>query len=443
MSAPRILLLAGDPVEAAACGLALEAGLPGATVSTERTAAAGLSAARSGAFDVVVAGTELSDGHELDVVRSLADDPGAPPVVVVLGRGAERLAAAALAAGADDVLVVGADFAVALANSAAIAFGRALHARRRRGLIALGERLDDEGDCKAVLDTAVTGLALTLDADAVSAWLSSPGLETAAHLAIPLADSPDPLAAVFDEAPAPGEALVRLPETAGEPAYVWVASSLDDSVLIAVSRSEDSWPPDDARWLELAAHATMGALARTLQRERTRAESDGDPVTGLPAERRFLAAVEAESERARRHAASVAMLLLEVDGLDDVRTQHGEDVVRAILRDTGEAVARSVRGYDIAARVGPQGFGVLLPAADRAEAEVVAERIRSAIAGVEFAAVGRVTVSLGLAVYPEAVESVHGLVDAAEEALLVGRRTGDAVVAAPARRTNEPPAGRW
>src|SRR4051794_40747166 len=102
MSAPRILLLAGDPVEAAACELALETGLPGAEVVTERTAAGGLSAARGGGFDVVVAGTELSDGHELDVVRSLAGEPGAPPMVVVLGRGAERLAAAALAAGADD-----------------------------------------------------------------------------------------------------------------------------------------------------------------------------------------------------------------------------------------------------------------------------------------------------------------------------------------------------
>ena len=376
-------------------------------------------------------------------MRSLAADPGAPPVIVVLGRGAERLAAAALGAGADDALVVGSDFAVALADSVATAFGRSVHARRRRALVALGERLDHEGDRKSVLDAAVVGLALTLEADAVSAWLSSPGSETAAHLAVPLADSPDPLAAGFDEAPAPGEVLLRLPEEAGRPAYAWVASSVQDSVLLAVSRPEASWPPDDARWLELAAHATMGALARALDRERTRAESDGDPVTGLPAERRFLAAVEAESERARRHAAAVSMLLLEVDGLEDVHREHGDDIVRAILRETGEAVARSVRGYDVAARVGADGFGVLLPAADRAEAEVVAERIREAIAAVEFPAVGRVTVSLGLAVYPEAVESVGGLVEAAEQALLVGRRSGDAVVAAPARRMDEPPAGRW
>jgi GGDEF domain-containing protein len=53
--------------------------------------------------------------------------------------------------------------------------------------------------------------------------------------------------------------------------------------------------------------------------------------------------------------------------------------LQAILREAGEAVAGSVRRYDLAARVGPHGFGVLLPAADRAEAEVVAGRIRRSV----------------------------------------------------------------
>jgi len=107
------------------------------------------------------------------------------------------------------------------------------------------------------------------------------------------------------------------------------------------------------------------------------------------------------------------------------------------------AVAGSVRGYDLAARVGPQGFGVLLPGADRAEAEVVAQRIRAGVAAIEFPAVGRVTVSLGLAAFPETVDAVPTLLEAAEQALLIGRRSGDAVVAAPVRKTDEPPAGHW
>jgi DNA-binding response OmpR family regulator len=97
-ASPRILVLSCDALEAAACELALETGLPGSAVTTERSAKAGLGAARGGGFDVVVAGTDLPDGHELDVVRSLAGDPAAPPVVVMLGPGSERLSAAALAA---------------------------------------------------------------------------------------------------------------------------------------------------------------------------------------------------------------------------------------------------------------------------------------------------------------------------------------------------------
>jgi diguanylate cyclase (GGDEF)-like protein len=173
---------------------------------------------------------------------------------------------------------------------------------------------------------------------------------------------------------------------------------------------------------------------------RTRADADGDVITGLPGERRFLAALEAESERAQRQKPPVALLLLEVDRLDRVRDRFGDEVVHAILR---EAVAGSVRSYDLAARVGPQGFGVLLPGADRAEAEVVAQRIRAGVAAIEFPAMGRVTVSLGLAAFPEAVDAVPSLLEAAEQALLIGRRSGDVVVAAPARETDEPPAGRW
>jgi len=116
---------------------------------------------------------------------------------------------------------------------------------------------------------------------------------------------------------------------------VWAASGADD-VLLAVLREDEGWPPDDARWLVLAAHTTMGAVARVLERERMRADADGDVITGLPSERRFLAALEAESERAQRQRAPVALLLLEVDRLDRVRDQFGDEVVHAILREAGE-----------------------------------------------------------------------------------------------------------
>jgi len=105
-----------------------------------------------------VAGTDLPDGHELDVVRSLAAEPDSPPVVAMPGAGSERLAAAALAAGAEEALAARADFTVALADSVAIADGRALHARRRRGMVELGERLDAESRSRACSTLPSPGL---------------------------------------------------------------------------------------------------------------------------------------------------------------------------------------------------------------------------------------------------------------------------------------------
>jgi hypothetical protein len=59
------------------------------------------------------------------------------------------------------------------------------------------------------------------------------------------------------------------------------------------------------------------------------------------------------------------------------------------------------------------------------------------------AAACELALETGLPGYPEAVDSVPGLLEAAEQALLVGPRSGDAVVAARARHNDEPPAGRW
>ena len=59
------------------------------------------------------------------------------------------------------------------------------------------------------------------------------------------------------------------------------------------------------------------------------------------------------------------------------------------------------------------------------------------------AAACELALETGLPAYTEAVDSVPGLLEADEQALLVGRRSGEAVVAAPARHDDEPPAGRW
>jgi hypothetical protein len=97
-----------------------------------------------------------------------------------------------------------------------------------------------------VLEAAVGGLALILDADGASIWLSSPAGAWEGHLAAPLSANPDELATQFDAAPVAGEVLVPVPGEVGEPGLVWAASGPDD-VLLAVRRAGEGWPPDDAR----------------------------------------------------------------------------------------------------------------------------------------------------------------------------------------------------
>ena len=72
-------------------------------------------------------------------------------------------------------------------------------------------------------------------------------------------------------------------------------------------------------------------------------------------------------------------------------------------RETAGAVARCLRRYDTASRLGGGRFGVLLPEADREEAEQVGARVRDAVGALEFPILGRLTVSAGVAACPEAV----------------------------------------
>src|SRR3954447_13161281 len=114
----------------------------------------------------------------------------------------------------------------------------------------------------------------------------------------------------------------------------------------------------------LTTHAVMGAPARVLERARTPTARAHRPArqAALPRRARGRGRARPPPECAGGDAAARARQL------EAVRERYGDHVVRAILREAGEAVSGSVRGYDLAARVGPHGFGVLLPAADRAEA---------------------------------------------------------------------------
>ena len=170
-----------------------------------------------------------------------------------------------------------------------------------------------------------------------------------------------------------------------------------------------------------------------------------DGLTGLYNHRFFQEALSAELARAGRHNRSAGLIFLDVDHFKTYNDTHGhpagDDLLRTLARiisNTGDDPEVRIRGRvsDIAARYGGEEFVIILPESDRAGATVRAERVRSQVA--EFAFFGReqqpggiLSVSVGVAAYPEDAITKRELIEAADQALLVAKRTGrNKVVAA-------------
>jgi diguanylate cyclase (GGDEF)-like protein len=186
-----------------------------------------------------------------------------------------------------------------------------------------------------------------------------------------------------------------------------------------------------AQLLKVSSYALVlgGALldnARLFDRVRELAASD--PLTGLANYRRFIEVLEAEVRRSERTGRTFAVLLLDLDGLKKINDQLGHVVgTRAICR-----VAEILRGYcramDTAARYGGDEFALVLPESGAAAAWQVARRICEHLE--RDGEQPRLSVSLGVAVYPQDGEKIESLLSAADRVLygMKGRRDKQAVI---------------
>ncbi len=176
-----------------------------------------------------------------------------------------------------------------------------------------------------------------------------------------------------------------------------------------------------AALVQSASHAGMSLRTRMLLGEVDRlARHDG--LTGLANRTEFDAALERELSRAQRTGSPLSLVLVDVDHFKRVNDTHGHQVGDEVLRQVGGGLERLVRREDVAARYGGEEFVVLLPGVDaeggRAFGERVRERLRTDVEAVP------VTVSAGVASYPENARDVDELVGRADAALYAAKRGG-------------------
>lgn len=154
-----------------------------------------------------------------------------------------------------------------------------------------------------------------------------------------------------------------------------------------------------------------------------------DPMTRLYNKRYFAERLDAELRFAQRHGSQLAVLMIDVDHFKLVNDRRGHLVGDTVLGAVALALARAVRNEDVVARYGGEEFVVLLRETPIDAAALLAERLRKKVEDAAVPAEGggpvKVTISIGLAVFPSpGVLTGSDLVGAADRALYVAKESG-------------------
>jgi diguanylate cyclase (GGDEF)-like protein len=154
-----------------------------------------------------------------------------------------------------------------------------------------------------------------------------------------------------------------------------------------------------------------------------------DPLTGANNRRHLFARLEQELARAQRYDTPMSVLMVDIDHFKKLNDVAGHRAGDDTLRRVSDLLRGRVRKVDTVARYGGEEFMLLLPQTRKEDAFEVAEKLRRAVAEHASLAVpglpqGHVTVSIGVACFPQDTTDQGTLVDCADSALYCSKRTG-------------------
>ncbi|MFC1601419.1 diguanylate cyclase [Candidatus Sumerlaeota bacterium] len=190
---------------------------------------------------------------------------------------------------------------------------------------------------------------------------------------------------------------------------------------------------------KLTAGSLMRVIVNALEKSRLKKDiieaqrqlaemSTTDSLTGLFNRRYFTESLQRETSRSRRYKTHLALCMIDLDHFKRINDTHGHITGDTVLTEIGKAIKTHFRETDIPCRYGGEEFAILLPDTPPADARLVAERLREAVAGSEIhhdSLSLRITISAGIASLADIpMPSSEGLVKAADRALYQAKAAG-------------------
>jgi diguanylate cyclase (GGDEF)-like protein len=226
-----------------------------------------------------------------------------------------------------------------------------------------------------------------------------------------------------------GEEVSWIGQVGGKekPLALELGLSSDGETLLALFPPPGGFEKDTKTLAEWLASQAAVALDNARLHDIVQRQATTDDLTSLVNRRRFLEALEAEIERARRFGSALTVVLADLDNFKWVNDAFGHHAGDIVLRTFADLVRSHIRDVDTPGRIGGEEFAILLPETDRSGAESVAERMRESLSAVPIPISDdhsvRVTSSFGVAELTED-QSGDDFLRAADAALYRAKAEG-------------------
>jgi len=183
---------------------------------------------------------------------------------------------------------------------------------------------------------------------------------------------------------------------------------------------------DKEKFQILAEQFSLG-IKRAFLYKKVQELSITDGLTQIFSRRYFLERFEEEFNRSKKFGFNLSFLMVDIDHFKEVNDSYGHLVGDAILRDVSRVIKDNIRQIDFMGRYGGEEISLALAETDKNQARFAAERIRKAIESRDFRVYDedlKVTISIGIATFPDGVKDTHSFIEKADRALYQAKDSG-------------------
>jgi len=214
-------------------------------------------------------------------------------------------------------------------------------------------------------------------------------------------------------------------ETQAEICIPLVSLGQKIGVLALENAAPDSFRDEDIQALEAVADICADAIHNALSFKKAEEMADTDGLTGIYNRRHLEKRMIAEIDRLSRYEHGMAVLMIDIDYFKNLNDEFGHILGDEVLRHISALFSKHIRKADVLCRYGGEEFAVLLPETVGEKAMKAAEKLRGFVENFHFPGLNRpLTISIGVADFPEHGTNRDELFKAADAALYAAKEAG-------------------